>query len=147
MTLPGRRRIESVSTTITGINGFNGAVADPAMGRRMDGLDNKIQGQEQAQRNMMDQMMKLSQELKLEMRKKDGMLIDEKNARLKVEHQLLNCIERLAETEERIKRMESSSRENKNALGQLISHTKNVERAVTMNQQDLMARKEAQAVK
>ena len=38
-------------------------------------------------------------------------------------------------------------RENKNALGQLISHTKNVERAVTMNQQDLMARKEAQAVK
>ena len=40
-----------------------------------------------------------------------------------------------------------SSRENKSALSQLISHTKNVERAVTMNQQDLMQRKEAQATK
>ena len=83
----------------------------------------------------------------MEMRKKDGMLVDEKNARLKVEQTLLNCMERLAETEERLKRVEGSSRENKNALGQLISHTKNVERAVTMNQQDLIGRKEAQAAK
>ena len=75
------------------------------------------------------------------------MLIEEKNARIKVEQQLLNCIERLVETEERIRRIEGSSRENKNALGQLISHTKNVERAVTMNQQDMMQRKEAQAIK
>ena len=35
------------------------------VGRRIDGLDNKIIGQEQSQRNMMDQMMKLSQELKV----------------------------------------------------------------------------------
>ena len=35
------------------------------LGRRIDGLDNKLQGQEQSQRNMMDQMMKLSQELKV----------------------------------------------------------------------------------
>ena len=144
MTLPGKGRFESVTTTL---NGFNGATSDPAIGRRIDGLDNKIQGQENSQRNMMDQMMKLSQELKLEMRKKDGMLIEEKNARIKVEQRLLNCMERLVETEERIKRIEGSSRENKNALGQLISHTKNVERAVTMNQQDMMQRKEAQAHK
>ena len=144
MTLPGKGRFESI---ITSTNGFNGATSDPAIGRRIDGLDNKIQGQENSQRNLMDQMMKLSQELKLEMRKKDGMLIEEKNARVKVEQRLLNCMERLAETEERIKRIEGSSRENKMALGQLISHTKNVERAVTMNQQDMMQRKEAQAIK
>ena len=144
MTLPGKGRFENVTTTLSG---FNGTTSDPAIGRRIDGLDNKIQGQENSQRNMMDQMMKLSQELKLEMRKKDGMLIEEKNARIKVEQQLLNCIERLVETEERIRRIEGSSRENKNALGQLISHTKNVERAVTMNQQDMMQRKEAQAIK
>ena len=144
MTLPGKGRFESI---ITSTNGFSGATSDPAIGRRIDGLDNKIQGQENSQRNLMDQMMKLSQELKLEMRKKDGMLIEEKNARVKVEQRLLNCMERLAETEERIKRIEGSSRENKMALGQLISHTKNVERAVTMNQQDMMQRKEAQAIK
>jgi len=156
MALPGRRRLESTFTSSTTNGSYGGILgkprsagvtSDPAIGRRIDGLDNKIMGQEQSQRNMMDQMMKLSQELKMEMRKKDGMLVDEKNARMKVEQTLLNCMERLVETEERLKRVESSSRENKNALGQLISHTKNVERAVTMNQQDLMARKEAQAVK
>ena len=46
----------------------------------------------------------------MEMRKKDGMLVDEKNARMKVEQTLLNCMERLVETEERLKRVESSSR-------------------------------------
>ena len=34
-----------------------------------------------------------------------------------------------------MRRTEDSSKENKNALSQLISHTKNVERAVTMSQQ------------
>ena len=54
-----------------------------------------------------------------EMRKKDGMLMDEKNARMKVEQTLLNCMERLTESEERLKRVEASSRENKNALGKV----------------------------
>ena len=53
------------------------------------------------------------------MRKKDGMLMDEKNARMKVEQTLLNCMERLTESEERLKRVEASSRENKNALGKV----------------------------
>ena len=46
-----------------------------------------------------------------------------------------------------MRRNENSARENKNALAQLISHTKNVERAVTMSQQDIAAKKEAQAEK
>ena len=43
MTLPGKGRFESITTSI---NGFNGTTSDPAIGRRIDGLDNKIQGQE-----------------------------------------------------------------------------------------------------
>ena len=42
---------------------------------------------------------------------------------------------KISELEERMRRTEDSSKENKNALSQLISHTKNVERAVTMSQQ------------
>ena len=45
--------------------------------------------------------------------------MDEKNARMKVEQTLLNCMERLTESEERLKRVEASSRENKNALGKV----------------------------
>ena len=73
--------------------------------------------------------------------------MDEKSARMKAEQTVQSCVERLLDVEDRLKRVEASARENKNALAQLISHTKNVERAVTMNQQDLMQRKEAQAAK
>ena len=54
---------------------------------------------------------------------------------------------KLAEMEERLRRAEDSSKENKNALSQLISHTKNVERAVTTGQQDMIAKREAQGQK
>ena len=54
---------------------------------------------------------------------------------------------KLHDMEERIRRTEDSSKENKSALGQLISHTKNVERAVTMSQQDQVSKKEQQATK
>ena len=47
----------------------------------------------------------------------------------------------------RLKRPEEAARENKTALTQLISHTKNVERAVTMSQQDILTKKETQVQK
>ena len=83
----------------------------------------------------------------MELKKKDGMLVEEKTVRMRVEQTLQSATERLLDVEDKLKRVEESSRENKNALAQLIAHTKNVERAVTMNQQDLMQRKEAQAAK
>ena len=72
------------------------------------------------------------------------------------------AVNKLHDLEERIRRTEDSSKENKNALSQLISHTKNVERAVTMSQQvcqnkiyllltfvnkDMLAKKEQQGTK
>ena len=47
----------------------------------------------------------------------------------------------------RLTRTEEAARDNKAALTQLISHTKNVERAVTMSQQDILAKKETQVQK
>ena len=46
-----------------------------------------------------------------------------------------------------MRRAEDSSKENKSALAQLISHTKNVERAVTLSQQDMVTKKEQQGTK
>ena len=80
-------------------------------------------------------------------------------------HYLLSgAVNKLHDIEERIRRTEDSSKENKSALGklrltirnwlkyyllpaQLISHTKNVERAVTMSQQDMVSKKEQQGTK
>ncbi len=85
--------------------------------------------------------------LQMELRKKDSLIMEERQHRLKIEQVLNGNVERLLDVEDRLKRVEESARENKNALSQLISHTKNVERAVTMNQQDLLQRKDAQATK
>ncbi len=46
-----------------------------------------------------------------------------------------------------MRRVETSSKENKKYLTDLITHTTNVERAVTMNQQEMVRKKEAQAQK
>lgn len=45
------------------------------------------------------------------------------------------AVNKLGEVEERLRRSEDSSKENKSALSQLISHTQNVERAVIAGQQ------------
>ncbi len=56
-------------------------------------------------------------------------------------------LHKVNELEDRIRATETHSRENKAAVTQLISHTKNVERAVVTGQQDLMQRREQQAQK
>ena len=68
--------------------------------------------------------MKLSQEFKLDTRKKDGLLVDEKNARLKVEETLQSCLERLEETENKLKRVETASMDNRKALGKYSNDKK-----------------------
>ena len=128
---------QQASASIVGKSRSAGIPADQAMFNRIDGL-------EQSQHETMDQMLKMSQELKMEMRKKDGLLEDEKNARTKVEQQLLSCNEQLEQTKACMKRVEAASMENMKKIGQLISHNKNVERAVTMNAQDLVNGKEGQ---
>ena len=49
--------------------------------------------------------------------------------------------------DDRLKRVEVMSKENKDFLKQLVTHTQEVERAVTMNQQEILRKKEAQATK
>merc|ERR1712223_309425 len=73
--------------------------------------------------------------------------MEEKTARMRAEQGLQDFTEKMVDMEDRLKHVEQGSRENKNALNQLIAHTKNVERAVTMNQQDLLNRKEQQSQK
>merc|ERR1719410_1408214 len=53
----------------------------------------------------------------------------------------------MTDMEERVRRAEEAAKENKSALAQLISHTKNVERAVTLSQQDISAKKQQQGTK
>ena len=87
----------------------------------------------------------------MEMKKQEQTILEERNQRMRMETVISGtwvefkitdlflfwkgAVNKLSELEERMRRTEDSSKENKNALSQLISHTKNVERAVTMSQQ------------
>ena len=66
------------------------------------------------------------------------------NKHLSFEYYIFICPHEIVK---RLKRTEEAARDNKTALSQLISHTKNVERAVTMSQQDILTKKETQVQK
>eukprot|EP00090_Calanus_glacialis_P000735 TRINITY_DN10508_c0_g1_i1.p1 TRINITY_DN10508_c0_g1~~TRINITY_DN10508_c0_g1_i1.p1 ORF type:complete len:731 (-),score=252.70 TRINITY_DN10508_c0_g1_i1:1342-3315(-) len=83
----------------------------------------------------------------MEMKKQEQTILEERNQRMRMETAISGAVNKLSELEERMRRTEDSSKENKNALSQLISHTKNVERAVTMSQQDMLTKKEQQGTK
>ena len=101
----------------------------------------RIDGFEQSQHEVMDQMMKRTQELSDEKTAHEN----EKTAHEKLKQQLSNCIGHLEETESCMKRVEAASLEEIKALRQLISHNKNVERAVATNQQCLVQQKKVEA--
>ena len=112
-------------------------------------------GLEQSQYEVMAQMMKRTQELSDEKTAHENEKTahenektahkNERNAHEKLKKQLLNCIEHLEETEYCMKQVEAASLEEIKALRQLISHNKNVERAMAMNQQCIVQQKETEA--
>jgi len=83
----------------------------------------------------------------MDMKKLEHTLMEEKNQRMRMATALQAATAKVNELEDRVRAAEMHAKENKGALAQLISHTKNVERAVTTNQQELMSRKEQQAAK
>ena len=115
----------------------------------------RIDGFEQSQHEVMDQMMKRTQELSDEKTAHENEKTahenektaheNEKTAHEKLKQQLSNCIGHLEETESCMKRVEAASLEEIKALRQLISHNKNVERAVATNQQCLVQQKKVEA--
>lgn len=148
----------------------------------MDALEQRVNSHDQANRNLLEQVMKLQQDIKvikgslaekeklkiiqslnlrekslqltkharlfqMELKKTEHNLMEEKQQRLRITTALQQTTAKITELDDRVRRTEESGKENKNALAQLISHTKNVERAVTMSQQDIMAKKEAQTQK
>ena len=112
-------------------------------------------GLELSQYEVMAQMMKMTQELSDEKTAHENEKtahenektahLNEKNAHEKLKQQLLNCIGHLEETESCMKRVEAASLEEIKALQQLISHNKNVERAVAKNQQCFVQQKKVEA--
>ncbi len=95
----------------------------------------------------MEQLMKFQQDVKMDMKKLEHTLLDERTQRQRMSSALQASTAKVTELEERLRRCESHAKDNKGALGQLISHTKNVERAVNLTQQEIVTKKEQQQQK
>ncbi len=83
----------------------------------------------------------------MDMKKLEQTLIDERSQRQRMASALQAATAKVNELEDRLRATEIHARENKAALATLVGHTRNVERAVTAGQQDLVQRKEQQAAK
>jgi hypothetical protein len=83
----------------------------------------------------------------MDLKKSENTVTEERNQRMRMVTALQSNSQKLQEIEDRLRRTEEHSTENKNALTQLISHTKNVERAVNMGQQEILAKKDSQTQK
>lgn len=83
----------------------------------------------------------------MELKKCDQSLMEERNQRMRLTTTLQTSTSKIAELEDRLRRTETHAKDNKAALVTMISHVKNVERAVTLGQQDIMAKKEVQGQK
>jgi chromosome segregation ATPase len=124
-----------------------GGSSDPALGRRLDGLETRVGQQDSASRAVLEQLMRLQQDFKVEIKKHEQLIAEERNQRMRMESVVNGAVNKQGELEERLRRNEDSCKENKSALSQLISHTQNVERAVISGQQDMVTKKEQQGKK
>lgn len=130
-------------------------------------MEQRVGGHDQQNRSLLEQLMKFQQDVKviaeskytlshfpnslaslqMDMKKMEHALLEEKNQRMRMSTALQNMTLKMNEMDDRVRVAETNARENKNALTQLIMHTKNVERAVNTSQQEIVAKKEMQAQK
>ena len=72
----------------SGLRSSGGISSDPAVGRRVDGLEQRLSQQDSANRGILEQLMKVQQDFKMEMKKHEQAILEERNQRLRMEQTL-----------------------------------------------------------
>nr|XP_045608970.1 myosin-7-like [Procambarus clarkii] len=110
--------------------------ADPTAGRRLDMLEQRLNATEQSNRALLDELMRLQQDLKMNLKRTDMGLAEEKDARSRLDNTLRQSLSKNLEYDDRLKRCEDAIKENRSAIQQMASHAKSIERTITSFQQD-----------
>ena len=77
-------------------------------------------------------------------RKNESMLQEEHNSRARDEGLLRQIQGHVGDLDGRVVRAENMAREGKDSIGQLLNHTRNIEKVVTTGQQDMLSRRDQQ---
>ncbi|CAG0915009.1 unnamed protein product [Notodromas monacha] len=97
---------------------------------RLAVLEQRLSSAEQTNRSMKEEVMKLQQEVR--------------SSRQRAEALLRQVQVQAADLDSRVGRAEALARQSSDAIGQLLGHTRNIEKVVTTGQQDMLTRRDQQ---
>ncbi|XP_041365029.1 coiled-coil domain-containing protein 154-like isoform X3 [Gigantopelta aegis] len=114
---------------------------------RVQFLESRLGVTEKSNRTLLEEVLRLQNELRVNVHRNEATLREERSARHTLETSLKMCNDLIMQLSARIKATEEKILDEKSALSSLVGHTKGVEQAVVASQQELKARKDAQAAK
>ncbi|XP_050695702.1 early endosome antigen 1-like [Eriocheir sinensis] len=114
---------------------------DPMAGRRIDMLEQRLNATEQSNRTLLDELMRVQQELKMNVKRNELSLGEEKEAVTRLDSAIRQTHGKTFEFEDRIRRLEDAIKDTRSAQQQMNSHVKSIEKAVSSAQQDQMERR------
>ena len=113
--------------------------------QKMKQLENRIQFTEVSNRALLEEVIRLQNELALSLRKSFDSLQEERTARLILENSYKFQSETVLQLNGRLKRAEDSLQEDRVAMQSLILFTRGLEQATASAQKDLFVRRDFQA--
>jgi hypothetical protein len=77
-------------------------------------------------------------------KKAESGMQEEMSVRSRTDSQIRQMTSQITDMDGRVRRAEDMARESKDSIGQLLNHTRNIEKAVTTGQQDMMSKRDQQ---
>ncbi|KAF2364832.1 Coiled-coil domain-containing protein 154 [Trinorchestia longiramus] len=101
---------------------------DPFVTRRMDMLEQRLNSSEQSNRALMDELMRLQQDMKMQIKKNEMGLGDERESKGRLEIAMRQAQGHQYEVDDRVKRCEDGIKDVRNSIQQLMGHIQGVEK-------------------
>ncbi|KAL8561223.1 hypothetical protein ACOMHN_024479 [Nucella lapillus] len=105
-------------------------------------LETRLGVTEKSNRALLEEVLRLQNELRVTVARNEQSIRDEKQARMQLDSSMHMVNDLISQLASRIKSTEEKLTEEKSALGSLLSHTKGVEQAVLASQQELQTKKD-----
>ncbi|XP_046362158.2 paramyosin-like isoform X4 [Haliotis rufescens] len=127
-----------------GRNGMRSSVDLIEAQEKVNFLESRLGVTEKSNRALLEEVLRLQNELRTSVNKNENTLREERNARQQVESSLKMCNDLIMQLSTRIKVTEEKLLEERSALSTLVTHTKGVEQAVLSSQHELRTKKDSQ---
>ena len=114
---------------------------------RIRQLEMRLGVSEKSNRALLEEVLRLQNDLRIATKKSEDIIRDEKEARQQLSEAIRISNELISQLSERIRDTEDKIQDEKASLSTLFNHTKNVEKTVLTSQQDIQTRRDAQSIR